>query len=76
MSDLEERVADLERWRKSHTENHIADREQYENDVFNRFSTLNSPMWKRMVFRLDGWGPWHTVREHPRWRPWRRWWTS
>lgn len=41
-----------------------------------RFSTLNTPRWKRLVFRIDGWGPWHVIRSEPRWRPWRRWWRS
>ena len=35
-----------------------------------------TPMWKRLIFRIDGWGPWWQNREEPRWRPWRRWWTS
>ncbi len=38
--------------------------------------TRATPLWKRMLFRLDGWGPWWQVRPAPRWRPWRRWWTS
>lgn len=41
-----------------------------------RFDTLDTPWPKRVVFRLDGWGPWYRVRERPRPRPWRRWWTS
>ena len=41
-----------------------------------RFDTLNTPVRKRILFRLDGWGPWHIVTEKPKWRPWRRWWTS
>lgn len=41
-----------------------------------RFDTLNTPLWKRVLFRLDGWGPWHTLRDAPRWRPWRRFYTS
>lgn len=40
------------------------------------FDTLDTPVWKRILFRLDGWGPWYQVRERPRWRPWHRWWTS
>lgn len=76
MLTLDERVAQLERQWENHVANHAADRERYENEVYNRFSTLNTPVWKRLVFRIDGWGPWHTVRESPRWRPWRRRWTS
>lgn len=41
-----------------------------------RFDTLNTPVWKRLLFRIDGWGAWHYVKPKPRWRPWRRWWTS
>lgn len=41
-----------------------------------RFDTLNTPLWKRLLFRIDGWGPWHVVRDKPKWRIWRRWWTS
>ncbi len=37
--------------------------------------TMNTPLWKRVVFMLDGW-PLFRVVEHPQWRPWRRWWTS
>jgi hypothetical protein len=40
------------------------------------FDTLSTPVWKRAVYRLDGWGPWWQVRPRPRWRPWRRWFTS
>lgn len=45
-------------------------------DLQNRFDTLNSPAWKRMLFRIDGWGPWYQVRRAPHWRPWRRWFKS
>jgi hypothetical protein len=38
--------------------------------------TRSTPLWKRIVFRLDGWPPWHVVADGPAWRPWRRWWTS
>ena len=41
-----------------------------------RFDTGDSPAWKRLLFRIDGWGPWFQLRPKPRWRPWRRWWTS
>lgn len=37
--------------------------------------TMDTPMWKRAVFVLDGW-PLFRVVERPQWRPWRRWWTS
>lgn len=38
--------------------------------------TRATPWWKRVVFWLDGWGPWWQIRPWPAWRPWRRWWTS
>lgn len=41
-----------------------------------KLDTRNTPLWKRIVFRLDGWSSWPTVDEKPKWRPWRRWWTS
>lgn len=37
--------------------------------------TMNTPIWKRLLFALDGW-PWFRVVKKPQWRPWRRWWTS
>ena len=36
---------------------------------------MNTPLWKRLVFAIDGW-PWFRLVDHPQWRPWRRWWTS
>lgn len=38
--------------------------------------TRATPLWWRIVFRLDGWSSWPTVDSAPAWRPWRRWWTS
>lgn len=38
--------------------------------------TRATPLWKRLVFRLDGWPSWVVVAERPAWRPWRRWWRS
>jgi len=35
----------------------------------------DSPLWKRILFVVDGW-PLRQVVDKPRWRPWRRWWTS
>lgn len=34
-----------------------------------------TPLWKRLVFWLDGW-PLHRLVMRPAWRPWRHWWTS
>lgn len=45
-------------------------------NIEDRLDTLSSPVWKRLMFRLDGWGPWYRLRERPRWRPWHRWWVS
>lgn len=38
--------------------------------------TRATPLWRRVLFRLDGYGPWWQVRYPPRWRPWRKWWRS
>lgn len=38
--------------------------------------TMSSPLWKRVLFRLDGWPSGWTVATAPAWRPWRRWWRS
>lgn len=45
-------------------------------DIEKRFETLNSPLWKRLLFRIDGWPAWHYVAQKPRWRPWHRWFRS
>ena len=34
-----------------------------------------SPLWKRVLFVIDGW-PLNRVVDRPQWRPWRRWFTS
>lgn len=38
--------------------------------------TRRTPLWKRIIFRIDGWPSWPHVDTAPAWRPWRRWWTS
>jgi hypothetical protein len=38
--------------------------------------TRATPLWKRILFRLDGWPSWAIVAERPTWRPWRRWYRS
>lgn len=38
--------------------------------------TRATPLWRRIVFRLDGWPSWTKVADRPAWRPWRRWWMS
>lgn len=75
-SEGSDRIEDIERQVETIQRNMAAERLRFEHEVSDRFSTLNTPAWKRLLFRLDGWGPWHTVRESPKWRPWRRWWVS
>lgn len=32
--------------------------------------TKDSPWWKRLWFRIDGWPAWYRVVERRSWRPW------
>lgn len=73
---VEERLASIEHELESSVRGRLASLEQFRIDFFKRLDTLNTPVWRRFLFRIDGWGPWHIVSQHPRWRPWRRWWTS
>jgi len=41
-----------------------------------RFETADTSCWRRLLFRLDRWGPWYRDRARPGWTPWRRWFTS
>lgn len=42
-----------------------------------KFDTLETPLWKRVWFRIDGFpGQADLDRDEPRWRPWRRWYKS
>lgn len=51
--------------------------ERMVSDMAQRFDTLQTPLWKRVMFRLDGWpGQRDLNADGPAWRPWRRWWTS
>lgn len=46
-------------------------------DQAQRFDTLQTSLWKRILFRLDGWpGQRDLNAAKPAWRPWRRWWRS
>ena len=36
---------------------------------------MDTPMWRRALFVIDGW-PLFRVVDRPQWRPWRRWFTS
>lgn len=38
--------------------------------------TRATPLWRRVLFRIDGWPSWSVVAHRPAWRPWRRRWTS
>lgn len=48
--------------------------EALEKDVSNmkqKFNTLESPLWKRIWFRIDGWpGQRDLNADHRAWRPW------
>lgn len=47
------------------------------SDIDQRLDTLQTSLWKRVWFRIDGWpGQCDLNAERPAWRPWRRWWTS
>lgn len=47
------------------------------SDHAQRLDTLQTPLLRRLLFRLDGWpGQRDLNADAPRWRPWRRWWTS
>jgi hypothetical protein len=56
LEDLTTRVAQLERM--------VSDHDQ-------RFSTLQTPFWKRMWFSIDGW-PWYDLNGIQKRRPWHR----
>lgn len=36
------------------------------------FDTKNSPWWKRIWFRIDGWPTWSIIADRRAWRPWHR----
>jgi hypothetical protein len=47
------------------------------SDMDQRFDTLQTRLWKRLLFRLDGWPGQNDLNaDRPSWRPWRRWWRS
>ena len=65
LESLEARVksleANLEQWQHM-----TRDHEQ-------RFDTLQTPLWKRVWFRIDGWpGQCNLNAEKRSWRPWHR----
>ena len=55
----------------------IAELERLVSDHDQRFDTLQTPLIRRLLFRIDGWpGQRDLNAEAPAWRPWRRWWRS
>jgi hypothetical protein len=55
----------------------VMELERIVSDHAQRFDTLQSPLWKRVMFRIDGWAGQRDLNaDAPAWRPWRRWWRS
>jgi len=51
----------------------VAQLEQMVRDHAERWDTLQTPIWKRALFRLDGWpGIRDLNAERRAWRPWHR----
>lgn len=71
MNDIESMKAEIESLLVNVTDS--ATRIRHLEEIID---TRNTPLWKRIVFRLDGWPSWVVVAEAPQWRPWRKWWTS
>lgn len=45
--------------------------EETTSDHAQRFDTLQTPLWKRLLFRLDGWpGQSNLNADRRAWRPW------
>lgn len=43
------------------------------SDTDQRFDTLQTPLWKRIIFRIDGWPGQRNLNADKRsWRPWHR----
>ena len=50
--------------------------EDLARDLTQRFDTLQTPWYKRVLYTIDGW-PWYNLNaDRPKWRPWRKWWHS
>ena len=47
---------------------------RYMADLFDTY--FDTPLWKRILFVIDGWPMGGIIGHGPAWRPWRRWWTS
>jgi hypothetical protein len=55
----------------------VQELERMVSDMDQRFDTLQTPLWKRAWFRIDGWAGQNDLNaKGPSWRPWRRWFTS
>jgi hypothetical protein len=51
----------------------IKELERKVSDMDQRFDTLQTPLLRRIWFRIDGWpGQRNLNAEAPAWRPWRR----
>ena len=49
----------------------VEEQEQLMSDVLQRLDTLQTPLWKRVLFRLDGWPGQRDLNAPKRaWRPW------
>lgn len=76
---MDERVRSCEE-AEQHIRSLTARVDQYEDIIFQmtrKFDTLETPLWKRIWFRIDGFpGQSDLDRDEPQWRPWRRWYKS
>lgn len=59
-----------------HVLTRLEELERIQSDHAQRFDTLQTPLWKRLVFRIDGWPVRDLNAPAPAWRPWRKFWTS
>jgi hypothetical protein len=79
VDDRAVRVTSLEE-AAQHLESFRARVDQLEDMVFEhnrKFEVLQTPLWKRIWFRIDGWpGQSNLGCKKPHWRPWRRWYIS
>ena len=70
MSTLEHEVASLRAEVRSLQVN-VDELWQLVRDHAQRFDTLQTPLWKRLLFRLDGWPGQRDLNADRRaWRPW------
>ena len=52
-------------------ETRIDQLEKFVRDHDQRFDTLQTPFWKRVWFKINGW-PWYDLNGEQRHRPWHR----